>query len=94
MKQQEYQRACTIVRAIIAEWRPFAWAPTDPTDPEFNGEIKAIAKQLPRMKTSRDVAEAISRVFSSSFDRDRFPVEVCIRPGEALWRQLRKDGLL
>ena len=94
MKQRDYQRACEIIRRVIADWQPFAWAPTDPNDDEFDGEIKAIAKQLPRVKTSRDAAEAICRVFRSSFDGMEWPVEKCTPPGEVLWQSLREAGLL
>ncbi len=94
MKQRDQERACKIIRAVIADWRPFAWASTDPVDDEFDNEVKAIARQLPRMKTRRDAAEAICRVFRSSFGGREWPVDECIGPGEALWQELREAGLL
>ena len=61
--------ARNIIREVIYEWHPLGLA-TDISDPEFDGEVNAIFKQLNPMNSPRDTAHVISRVFQSSFYND------------------------
>jgi hypothetical protein len=83
-----------IVRDVIYAWKPFPWAPNSPADPEFDGEVRAIVRQLGRIKTSYDAATVIARVFHSSFGDQRFTPESCAHVGEQLHVKLAAAGLI
>ena len=96
MKKAEREAVTTIVREAICAWKPFPWAPESPSDPEFRGEVNAIAKQRERMRSQRDTAEVVSRVFQSSFGRDdeRLSVDKCLKVGAAIFEAMQKQGLV
>jgi len=73
---------------VIREWDPYRLlgigAPTD----EFDHEISSLVAQLPRIRSSADAIHAISRIFSSSFEPDRFRPEDCREVGNKLFARL------
>ena len=82
----------SIIRAVIYGWKPFEWLDDDPADPELHRECAAIAKQLDRIRSEKDAAHVVSRVFTSSFD-NRFTVDRCESVGRELFRQLSAAGV-
>jgi hypothetical protein len=92
MKNSRRQRALPVVRAVVHRWDPYSLLRNGAPPEEFDREIAAIVKQLPRIQTPKDAAATLSRVFSSSLGADMFPPEHC--PGEALYQALSTQGLL
>lgn len=85
----------SIIKEEIAKWHAFPWWPTDPMDPEFDGEAKSIAKQLGRIHSERDAALCLSRVFTSSFQAcPQFSPEACLEPGRSLYIRLVAERLI
>jgi hypothetical protein len=94
MKQAAYKRVLEVVGAVIREWDPdgliAGGAPAD----EFDSEIAAVVTQIPRMKTEKEAALALSRVFSSAFEAYRFKPEQCTEAGKKLFAALSANGLV
>lgn len=92
--QREGAEAAVV--AVLRSSSPFAWAePIDDEASEFRGEVKAIAKQLSRIGSSRDAAHAIARVFDSSFHSPNYKTESWPdEAGELLWTELLKRDLV
>jgi len=58
-----------VTAEVIREWDPHAlYADGAPAD-ELDREIASLVAQIPRIKSAADAAQAISRVFGSSFGR-------------------------
>lgn len=60
---------------VIREWDPLGLLASGSPIDEFDSEISSVVAQVPRIHSARDAAHAVSRVFSSSFDRSRFAPE-------------------
>jgi hypothetical protein len=92
--QAVYQRALDIVGSVVREWNPYGLirgcAPFD----EFDAEIAAIVAQIPRIKTEKEAALALSRVFSSAFEAQRFRPEQCVEIGKKLFAALTSSRLV
>ena len=80
-----------VIRGVIRDWDPLGLlaggAPVD----EWDGEARALLKQLPRIRSENDAAHALSRLFSS-FDRKRFTPDGCAEVGRALYDSLKNAG--
>jgi len=78
--RRDYDQAFALVRSAIHAWDPYQLiAEGSPLD-EFDHEIAKIVARIPRCRSERDLATAISEVFSESFAPDRFPVDDCSKP--------------
>src|SRR5437762_245604 len=90
----QYKLALQTVGTVVRAWDPYALlaggAPTD----EFDAEIASVVTQISRIKSSQDAAFAISRVFSSSFERAGFTPEACMDVGEQLFKALSDKGFV
>lgn len=74
-----------IVREVILAWNPYQLA-TDGDPSELEPEIHALAKLAPQMDSPLRTAEAVSRVFSTSFDDpETFSLEQCRDVGQRLY---------
>lgn len=90
MKRRTLEQAVDVVRDVVLAWRPCAWADVD----ELDREVRAVARQVPRIASARDAAHAIARVFASSLSDKRFAPEGCPDVGEPLFKQLVLAGLV
>ncbi|HEY1377079.1 MAG TPA: hypothetical protein VGF55_09815 [Gemmataceae bacterium] len=92
--RRDYDRAIQAVREVIHRWDPYGLlAGGSPLD-EFDAEIAALVAQVPRIRSRADAAHALSRVFSSAFEPERFRPEDCIAAGTELFEALSAAGLL
>lgn len=82
--KQDYARAFELIRVEIHEWDPYSLMSSGSPIDEFDGEVRSIVRQIPRIKSKIDAAHVVSRTFSSSFDANDFPVEACITIGEKI----------
>jgi hypothetical protein len=79
---------------VIRKWDPqgllAGGAPVD----EFDQEIASLVAQIPRIHSAVDASHAVSRIFSSSFEADSFPPDMCSEVGKKLFVALSEQGLI
>jgi hypothetical protein len=89
-----YERAIRVVRQVVRRWDPYGLLASGCPPDEFDREIVAVVNQIPPIRSSTDAAHALSRVFSSAFDRQRFRPEDCVVAGAELYEALSSEALL
>jgi hypothetical protein len=57
------QRVLRIVRTVVHRWDPYNVLKIGAPEDEFDREIAAVVKQVPRIQSPNDAAHALSRVF-------------------------------
>ncbi len=92
--KKDFEHALVIVRKEINQWDPYALIASGSLDDEFDGEIRSIVKEIPRIGSETDAAYAVSRTFGSSFDASDFPVEKCESIGRNLYQALIRERLI
>ena len=91
---QHYQELIALVAAVIRNWDPYSLLAGGAPKDEFDAEIASVTAQIPGIKSATDAANAISRVFSSNFEAERFSPEVCRAVGETLYLKLKDHGVV
>lgn len=94
LKKAAYKRALEVVGAVVREWDPYGLIAGGAPADEFDSEIAAVVTQIPRIKTEKEAALALSRVFSSAFEADRFSPEECTEAGKKMFTVLSANGLV
>ncbi|MFO0925009.1 MAG: DUF1871 family protein [Pirellulales bacterium] len=88
--RQEFDRAVLAVRKLVAQWDPYALlaggAPLD----EFDSEVLAIVRQIPRIQSIEDASSVISRVFSAAFEPSQFQPSDCEEMGTELFEMVQR----
>lgn len=92
--KRHYQELFALVAAVIREWDPYSLLAGGAPSDEFDAEIASVTAQVSRIGSPTDAAHVISRVFSSSFEAERFSPEVCRAVGETLYLKLRDQGVV
>ena len=92
--QEWYRTASAVVREVIHEWDPYSLLAGGAPDDEFHSEIASIVAQIPRIAGKNDAVHAVSRVFSSAFEPERFGLEDCQSVGRELYLRLSNANLL
>jgi hypothetical protein len=92
--RDDYERAIQVVRAVVHRWDPYDLLGSGCPLDEFDSEIASVVTQIPRIRSNADAACALSRVFSSAFEPEKFSIEACSAPGTELYAALLADGLL
>lgn len=69
------------IKAAVDEWNPYGLLPDAPGN-EFDRESKAIAMKVSPEDTAKDIAKAVSTVFSSSFEAEGFSIKECTAVAE------------
>ena len=90
----DYERAIRVVREVVHRWDPYGLLAGGCPPDEFEQGIAAVVTQVPRIRSRADAAHALSRVFSSAFERERFRPEDCAAAGAELYEALSAAGLL
>jgi hypothetical protein len=93
-KKKDYEHALEVVGQEIRQWDPYGLLAMGCPADEFHNEIASVVAQIPRIAGPNDAAHAISRVFSSAFDRETFAPELCVDVGSRLYAALKKNRLL
>jgi Domain of unknown function (DUF1871) len=88
----DYKRALDVVGAVIREWDPYSLLASGCPADEFDAEIARVVTHIPRIKSRIDAALALSRVFSSAFEAERFPPQACAGAGDKLFAALSAHG--
>lgn len=94
LNKAAYERALQVVGSVVQEWDPYSLIAGGAPEDEFDSEIAGVAAQIPRIKTEKEAALALSRVFSSAFEPESFTPEKCMSAGKKLFAALRAAGLL
>jgi len=82
------------VREVVHRWDPYGLLAGGCSPDEFDREIASVVAQIPRIHSRNDAAHALSRVFSSAFEPERFRPEDCAWAGAELYDALSAEGLL
>jgi hypothetical protein len=94
MKKAAYKRALQVVGSVVREWDPYSLLAGGAPQDEFDSEIAGVVAQVPRIKTEQEAALALSRVFSSAFEAERFTPEKCAEAGRKLFAALSANGFV
>ena len=94
MTKADYKLALQVVGEVVREWDPYALLAGGCPADEFDSEIASVVTQIPRIKSEKDATLALSRVFSSAFERDRFTPDECAGAGSKLFAALLANGLV
>jgi hypothetical protein len=62
--KRDYQQAFARMKAVIHRWDPYGLLGMGAPEDEFDSEIITLVRQLDRIQSASDAAEAISRVFT------------------------------
>jgi hypothetical protein len=92
--RKEFDRAVNVVADVIRSWDPYGLISGGAPSDEFDREIRSVVSQIPRIASSNDAVHAVSRVFSSAFERERFGVNECREVGAQLYRALTDAGFI
>jgi hypothetical protein len=90
----DHERATRAVRQVIHRWDPYGLLAEGCPPDEFDAEIAAVVAEIPRIRGRADAAHVLSRIFSSSFEPERFQPEDCAAAGVELYAGLSAVGLL
>ena len=83
------------IKRVLLDWHPYPGLSTDMEDPELDGEVRSVYRQIDRISSAADAAHVIARVFASSFgDNARFSPDACREVGAALYAILSERGSL
>src|SRR5262245_37036008 len=94
MKKAAYKRALQVVGSVVHEWDPYGLLAGGAPADEFDSEIAAVVTQIPRIKTEKEAVLALSRVFSSAFEAERFTPDDCTEAGKRLFAALSASGFV
>lgn len=90
----DYKLALQVVGAVVREWDPYSLLSGGCPDDEFDAEIASIVSEIPRIKSVQDATLALSRVFASAFEAERFTYDKCHDAGAKLFAALLANGLV
>jgi len=94
MKKAEYKLALQVVGSVVRKWDPYSLIAGGAPEDEFDSEIAALVAQIPRIKTEKEAVLALTRVFSSAFEPDRFTPDECAEAGKRLFEALSTNGFV
>lgn len=94
VSKKSYDRVIATVRSVIHDWDPYGLLEMGCPLDEFDTEIGCVATYVPHIGSANDAAQAISTVFSASFEEAGFSTQDCAGVGEALFEALSRSGLL
>lgn len=92
--KEDYRRALTVIGDIIRAWDPETLIAGGAPRDEYDSEIARVATLVPRFRSSKDAAIAISKVFTASFNNKSFTPEFCADAGAKVFDALKANGLL
>jgi len=94
MTKADYKLALQVVGEVIREWDPYSLLASGCPPDEFDSEIASVVAQIPRIKSENDAVCALSRVFASAFEKERFAPTDCAATGAKLFAALTAHGLV
>ena len=92
--RSDYEGATQVVAAVVRRWDPYALLAEGCPPDEFDSEIASVVAEVPRIRSRADAADALSRVFSSAFEPERFRPDECAQPGAELYEALVAAGVI
>jgi hypothetical protein len=90
----DYELALQVVGEVVREWDPYSLLAGGCPGDEFDSEIASMVSQIPRIKSDQDATLALSRVFSTAFEAERFTRDKCHEAGSKLFAALLTNGLV
>jgi hypothetical protein len=92
--KHNYRNAIAVIREVIHKWDPYRLLACGAPEDEFDAEVRAIVRQIPRINSTEDAIHAVSRVFTSSFEPGVFKPDDCKEVGKEIYKALKEHGLL
>lgn len=92
--KHSYQEIIETVRSVINEWDPYDLIKGGAPDNEFVHEVALIAAKANEVKTPAELAEVISKIFSTSFGPEWFSVTACTPIAYRLFTELQTSVIL
>jgi Domain of unknown function (DUF1871) len=90
----KYQQMWDVTAGVIKSWDPYGLLGGGAPGDEFDQEIASLVAQIPRIHSAADAAQAISRIFASSFQAHPFTEETCSEVGKKLYAALAEQELI
>ena len=90
----DYKLALQVVGEVVRTWDPYCLLAGGCPADEFDSEIAGVVAQIPRIKSAKDATLALSRIFSSAFEAERFAPDECAAEGAKLFAALSANGLV
>ena len=84
----EYEKAVEAVGTFVRSWDPYSLLAEGAPADEFDAEIARLVTHIPYIRNADTAANAISAVFSASFEPELFTPALCINEGEQLFGKL------
>ena len=94
MKKADFELVLQVVGTVVRDWDPYSLLATGAPTDEFDSEIASVATCIPRIRSEKDAALALSSVFSSAFEADQFTPEACEAAGRKLFAALSAHRLV
>ena len=94
MKKAAHKRALEVVGSVVREWDPHSLLTNGSPSDEFDSEVAGVVAQIPRIKTEKEAALALSRIFSSAFEPGQFTPDQCAVAGKKLFAALSANGFV
>lgn len=91
--RKDYELALEVVGAVVRGWDPYELLSGGAPASEFDDEIARLVTRVPHIQRAIDAAQAISAVFSESFEPS-FTPETCAEIGAQLFADLLRAGLV
>jgi uncharacterized protein DUF1871 len=92
--REDYEKALAVIGDVIRSWDPYSLIEGGAPRNEFDSEVAQLVTYVPKLRSSKDAAEAVSTVFSNAFDPEKFSVVQCAPVGQRLFQRLSKEGLV
>lgn len=90
----DYERALAVVREVILAWDPHGLVHGGAPADEWDAEVAALVRVIPRIASEADASHAISRVFTNALGPDDFGPDACEATGRRLFAALAAAGLV
>ena len=90
----DHQKAVQVIRAIINKWDAYGLIAGGAAGNEFEEQIDGIVTFLPRIRSREDMAMAISKIFSRTYDPEKFTPQFCTTVGNELYEALARQGVI
>ena len=92
--KRSYRETVEVISQVVNDWDPYDLIKSGAPDNEFYPEVARIAAKVHEIRTSMELAEVISNVFTDQFGPEYFSIEACVQVASQIFPDLKNRGLL
>ncbi|MCW8131346.1 MAG: DUF1871 family protein [Planctomycetota bacterium] len=92
--KEDYKRALTLIGDAVRAWDPERLIAGGAPRNEYEAEAAKVATLVPRMRSPKDAAIALSKIFTASFNNKSYTPDYCANAGGKVYEVLKANGLL